>query len=176
MTGKSDEIVRSAAQLLEMLRTKGLKIAFAESMSGGLLSGSLTRIPGASSVLLGSVVCYDKGSKMRLLGVGQELLIEKGAESEEVTRAMAEGIHRLFPDAGIFLAISGSASAPVNDYQISSPPGSVFICMGTAGGKRLSRQWKLIGNRDEVLNQSILLALESLQEFIRNDANPVNNH
>ncbi len=158
-----EELIRNAAAaLLDKLKSRGLKIAFAESMTGGLLSGSLTRIPGASSVLLGAAVCYNKESKVRLLGVPEELLQENGAESAEVTRAMAEGISRLFPDANMVLAITGSASMPVNDYAISSSPGKVFICFGLPGKELFSREWNLSGSRDEVLNQSILLAFESL--------------
>ena len=152
--------------MLDALKAQGLKIAFAESMSGGLLSGSLTRIPGASSVLLGSVVCYDATAKTRLLSVPEKLLRESGAESAAVTEAMAAGLAGLFPDAGMLLAITGSASAPVNDYQISSPPGAVFISFGKPGQELISREWKLSGSRDEVLNQAVLLAFESLTEAI----------
>ncbi len=162
-----DEIIRiAAAELLEKLKTRGLKIAFAESMTGGLLSGSLTWIAGASSVLLGSVVCYTKESKVQLLGVPKELLLDNGAESAKVTSAMAEGISRLFPDAGIVLSITGSASQPVNDYKISSPPGKVFICFGISGQELFNREWNLNGNREEILNQAILLAFESLVELL----------
>jgi PncC family amidohydrolase len=161
------EIIRiAAAELLEKLKTRGLKIAFAESMTGGLLSGSLTRIAGASSVLLGSAVCYTKESKVRLLGVPEELLIDNVAESAEVTRAMAEGISRLFPDAGFVLAITGSASQPVNDYKISSLPGKVFICFGFPEQELFHRDWNLNGSREEILNQAILLAFESLVELL----------
>lgn len=164
-----EQIFRAAEELLQELRRRQLKIAFAESMSGGLLCGSLTRIPGASSAILGSAVCYDAESKKRLLGVSASLLEESGAESAAVTQAMAEGIPVLFPQADLILAITGSASAPVNDYQISSPPGTVFICFGKPGGVLISRQWNLSGNRDEVLNQAILLALGTLQAFLGQD-------
>ncbi len=165
-SAEEETIRKSAAELLDQLKARGLKIAFAESMTGGLLSGSLTWIAGASSVLLGSVVCYTKESKVRLLGVSEELLLDNGAESAEVTRAMAEGISRLFPDAGIVLAITGSASQPVNDYKISSPPGKVFICFGISGQELFSRDWNLNGSREEILNQAILLAFESLVELL----------
>lgn len=154
----------AAEKLFRMLKARGLKIAFAESMSGGLLSGSLTRIPGASSVLSGAVVCYDRQSKIRLLGIREELLNQKGAESAEVTKAMAEGLPALFPEVDVILAITGSASLPVNDYQISSPPGRVFICFGFPGQDLISREWTLEGTRNEVLNQAIILAFEALTE------------
>lgn len=164
-----EQIKYASKAVLQSLKSRHLKIAFAESMSGGLLSGSLTRIPGASSALLGSAVCYDAESKKRLLGVSASLLEENGAESAAVTQAMAVGISLLFPQADIILAITGSASAPVNDYQISSPPGTVFICFGKPGGELISRQWSLNGSREEVLNQAILLALQTLQAFLQQD-------
>jgi PncC family amidohydrolase len=158
----AEKIRKAAGILLQKLKDKGLKIAFAESMTGGLLSGSLTRIPGASSVLCGAVVCYDQGSKMRLLHVPKELFLEHGAESAEVTSAMARGLEKLFPEAGILLAITGSASAPVNDYRISSPPGIVFICFGKVGETFKSIEWNLNGDRGEVLDKAVLLTFESL--------------
>lgn len=164
MKNPEEEIRESARRLLHLLKAKGLKIAFAESMTGGLLSGSLTRIPGASSVLLGSVVCYDQASKMRLLHVPQELFPEHGAESAKVTSAMARGLEKLFPEAGILLAITGSASVPVNDYRISSPPGTVYISVRKPGEELFCQSWQLSGNREEVLNQAVLLAFCSLEE------------
>jgi PncC family amidohydrolase len=158
-TGTSAE---AAMRLFEWLKTRGLKVAFAESMSGGLLSGGLTRIPGASSVLLGSVVCYDAASKTRILGVPEEMLLQFGAESEEVTRSMAEALPALFPEAGLILAITGSASASVNDYQISSSPGTVFICFGVPGQKLISQKWHISGSREEVLEQALIAAYDSL--------------
>jgi PncC family amidohydrolase len=158
----AEQIRKAAGMLLQKLKDKGLKIAFAESMTGGLLSGSLTRIPGASSVLCGSVVCYDHESKMRLLHVPAELFQSHGAESAEVTSSMAKGLEFLFPDAGILLAITGSASAPVNDYRISSQPGGVFICFGKVSETFKSIEWNLNGERNEVLDQAVLLTFESL--------------
>lgn len=162
-----EQIRQAARELIQELKHRKLTIAFAESMSGGLLSGSLVRIPGASSVLLGSLVCYSAESKHQLLGVPHSLLQEHGAESEAVTRALAEGISKLFPEAGIVLAITGSASAPVNEYRISSPPGTVFICFGKPGKELIGCNWNLQGSREEVLDQSVLLAIESLLEYLR---------
>lgn len=164
----SEKITEAAIALLGTLKKRQLKIAFAESMSGGLLSGNLTRISGVSSVLLGSVVCYDKKSKIRLLGISENLLSQKGAESAEVTRAMAEGLPALFPEANVVVAITGSASSPVNDYRISSPEGRVFFCFGIPGQKLISEMRDLKGNRREVLDQAVLLALEFLREFSAN--------
>jgi PncC family amidohydrolase len=165
-SAEEETIRKAAAELLDQLKARGLKIAFAESMTGGLISGSLARISGASSVLLGSIVCYAKEGKVRLLGVSEELMLDKGAESAEVTKAMAEGISRVFPDAGIVLSITGSASVPVNDYKISSPPGKVFICFGFPEQELFNREWNLNGSREEILNQAILLAFESLVDVL----------
>jgi PncC family amidohydrolase len=163
---ENEEQLREAAgQLLQVLKNKNLKIAFAESMTGGLLSGSLTRIPGTSSVLTGAVVSYDIESKIRLLSVDKQLLCETGAESAEVAIAMAEGLPALFPHAGLLVAITGSASAPVNDYRISSPPGTVFLAYGRVGKGLISRKWNLTGNRDEVLRQAVWLSMNCIREF-----------
>lgn len=158
-----------AALLLDLLKRHQLSIAFAESITGGLLAATLTRIPGASSALLGSLVCYNRESKIRLLEVPEKLLLEKGAESEEVTRAMAEGLSGKFPEASLLLAITGAASAPVNEYQISSSPGQVFICFGQPGSALISRQEKLSGTREEVLEKAVSFAFDCLIDLIRKE-------
>jgi PncC family amidohydrolase len=159
--------IRSAAwKLLDLLREKNLKIAFAESISGGLLSGNLARIPGASSALLGGLVCYDARVKHRLLNIPEELIRKNGAESVETTRAMAAGLQAAFPDADILVSITGSASPSVNDYRISSPPGSIFLCFGMAGQTIQCCSAVFSGDREEVLNQTILFTYSKISEFI----------
>ena len=79
------------ADLLAQARAAGLKIATAESCTGGMVSARLIDIPGSSDVVERGFVVYSNDAKVELLGVPRNLIREHGAVSEEVARAMAEG-------------------------------------------------------------------------------------
>lgn len=81
----------AAADLLDACRDAGLTLATAESCTGGLITGALTDIPGASDVVRGGVVSYAVEVKMALLGVSAATLDRCGVVSEEVAGEMAEG-------------------------------------------------------------------------------------
>ena len=80
-----------AAALLDAYRTRGWRIATAESCTGGLVAGLLTEIAGSSDVVERALVTYSNEAKTGLLGVPGPLIVEHGAVSEPVARAMAEG-------------------------------------------------------------------------------------
>jgi len=84
-------LVADAAELLAKYREAGLKIATAESCTGGLVAGLLTEIPGSSDVVERGFVAYSNAAKKQLLGVAAEALAAHGAVSEATARAMAEG-------------------------------------------------------------------------------------
>jgi PncC family amidohydrolase len=156
-----------ASTLFRKLKEQKLKIAFSESMSGGLLCGGITRIPGASSVLLGGVVTYDAEAKIRLLGVSPQLLERFGAESREVSEAMVLGLKKLFPEADVFVAITGSASVPVNDYRISSPPGTAFLSFFKNGESDIiSQTMNIDGSREEVLDEAVQRTYSILTDYL----------
>ena len=80
-----------AAVVLDLCRARGLTIGVAESCTGGLLGARLTAIAGTSDVVLGGVIAYQNAIKSSLLGVDPPLIVEHGAVSEPVVRAMAAG-------------------------------------------------------------------------------------
>ena len=88
------EIQTLARLLLEECRDRSLRIVTAESCTGGLVSGALCTIPGASDVLERGFVTYSNRAKQEVLGVPGDLLADHGAVSEPVARAMAEGAER----------------------------------------------------------------------------------
>src|SRR5208282_6453284 len=87
----SPDLIARAAALLDRCRAVGLKIATAESCTGGLVAGLLTEIPGSSAVVERGFVVYSNEAKQDLLAVPAVTLAEHGAVSEAVARAMAEG-------------------------------------------------------------------------------------
>lgn len=110
-----------------LLTSKQIKIVCAESITGGLLASTIISIPGASSVLFGSIVSYDPEFKSKVLGVSSQTIHDKTAESFEVTREMVNGIINLFPSADLYVAVTGVASASVNDYYLDKAVGQIYV-------------------------------------------------
>jgi nicotinamide-nucleotide amidase len=88
------ELIERAAALIAVCRARGLKIATAESCTGGLVAGLLTEIPGSSAVLERGFVVYSNDAKRELLDVPEATLADFGAVSEQTARAMAQGALR----------------------------------------------------------------------------------
>lgn len=85
------QLIIEAKNTLDMLRDGGLKLATAESCTGGLVSGLLTSIAGSSSVVERGFVTYSNEAKAEMLGISMALIDQHGAVSEQVAREMAEG-------------------------------------------------------------------------------------
>lgn len=116
-----------AADVLAACRAAGLRVAAAESCTGGLTLGTLTEIPGSSDVVERGFVTYSNEAKTELLGVPAALIEAHGAVSEEVARAMADGaLERSRADLAV--SITGIAGPGGSE---SKPEGRV--CFGLAG-------------------------------------------
>ena len=98
---------RLAHEIAEQLTRLGMRIVFAESCTGGLLSATLARIPGISNVHCGSAVVYRLDTKTQWLGIEKTILVNPGAVSEPVARLMAEGVLKRTPEASIAASITG---------------------------------------------------------------------
>lgn len=97
-----------AAQLVDACRSRGWRVTTAESCTGGLLSGAITAIAGASDVFDRGFVTYSDSAKTELLGVNPKTLRDHGAVSEEVAREMAAAALKA-SDADLALAVTGIA-------------------------------------------------------------------
>jgi nicotinamide-nucleotide amidase len=147
-----------AALVLEQARDRGLKIAVAESCTGGLVGARLTEIPGSSDVFVGGVIAYDNGLKLDLLGVPPEELRDHGAVSELVARAMAEGAaHRFAADA----AISVTGIAGPGGGSPAKPIGTVWIGCSINGAVD-TRRFLFPGTRHEIRQRATQAALHLL--------------
>jgi nicotinamide-nucleotide amidase len=117
-----------------LLAGAGRTIAVAESCTGGLIAGKLTDLPGSSAYFLGGVVAYANSAKQGMLGVPEEMLVQNGAVSDPVVRAMASGARERF-GADIGLATTG-ISGPGGGSE-EKPVGMVHI--GIAWGENIAR-------------------------------------
>lgn len=148
------------ADLIEQLKARGLKLAIAESLTGGMLSSNFVSVEGASQVLLGSVVAYQNSAKHQLLGVPLELLDAKGAVSFEVAVSMAEGVRKMFAKTEaelgtlVSIATTGMASADLGDPK-APPVGLVFVAVQLPGHAADFLQLNLSGTRDDIRRDSV---------------------
>ena len=147
-----DELV---ATLLE-----GHRVGIAESCSGGLVAARLTRPPGASRYVAGSVVAYSNEAKVELLGVDPELIERHGAVSPEVAEAMTDGALARF-DADVAVSVTGIAGPEGGTDD--KPVGYVCFCAKLAGGAALARDPVIPGGREDVRERSALVALHLLR-------------
>ena len=158
-----DEMVHLAAhRLLELCRAQGLRIATAESCTGGLVAGALTEIAGSSDVVDRGFVTYSNEAKAAMLGVPRELISRHGAVSEEVVRAMAEGA---LAHSGVDLAVAITGIAGPNGGSAEKPVGLVhFAC--AAKGEAVRHETRKFGDlgRSEIRRRSVLVALAMLEE------------
>lgn len=120
----------TAARILELARERGVRIATAESCTGGMVAAALTDIAGSSDVFERGFVTYSNAAKMELLGVRAETLRAHGAVSEEVAAEMASGALSAAP---VELAVSITGIAGPGGSE-SKPEGRV--CFGVAGTGR----------------------------------------
>jgi len=110
--------------LVKLLTEKKQTVAIAESCTGGLLANRITNVPGASAVLLAGYICYANEAKIDILGIDPTLIEQHGAVSEEIARAMAEGV-RNRARSTYSLATTGIAGPTGGSEE--KPVGTVYV-------------------------------------------------
>jgi PncC family amidohydrolase len=157
------EAFPEARRLGDLLRGRGLRVAVAESCTGGLLGAALTAAPGSSDYMLGGVVAYADAVKSAQLGVDAELIRARGAVSEEVARAMAGGVRaRLGAELGV--AITGVAGPGASEGK---PAGLTWVAVAGPGPdalrtRRLDGDQGREGNRAAAVRAALELAEAAL--------------
>jgi nicotinamide-nucleotide amidase len=147
-----------------MLRERKLKLALAESCTGGFLSHLITTVPGSSDYLLGAIVSYANDVKINTLGVSSETLQQHGAVSEETIMEMATQVRLKF-NADIGVATSGIAGPGGGTAE--KPVGTVWIAFAD-GERTITRKLQL--SKDRLVN--IRLAAVSALNLIRLSCKP----
>ena len=160
-----ETILAAATKLLAEARARGLRIATAESCTGGLIAGALTAIPGSSDVFDRGAVVYANEAKTEMLGVSAELLKQHGAVSAEVARAMADGA---LTNSAADIAVSCTGIAGPGGGSADKPVGLVYL--GQAGKGRQTRHIECrFGelSRDEIRMRTVAAGLQLLLDAIR---------
>ena len=159
------EMKDRAAALLDAYKAKGLKIATAESCTGGLVAGALTEIPGSSAVVERGFVTYSNEAKHEMLGVPNAALRKFGAVSRQTAQAMARGALKN-SDADIAVSITGIAGP--GGATPGKPVGLVHFAAAARGGRVIARAKKFgdIGRR-KVRQKSVDEALAMLAALAR---------
>jgi nicotinamide-nucleotide amidase len=151
--GKHDTYPKYVAGLI---KRAGIKVALAESCTGGLVTKLLTDLAGSSDYVIGGAVTYANTAKTKLLGVSEALLREHGAVSEQVAQAMAEGVRQAL-DADLAVGITGIAG-PTGGTP-SKPVGTVCFGLARRSGASLTATEVFPGERDTIRTFAAYYAL-----------------
>ncbi len=163
-----DSVVSTDGRSLEevvgdLLTAAGLRIAVAESCSGGLLLSRLTDVPGSSRYVESGVVSYSNASKSELLGVPASLIESHGAVSEPVAEALASGV-RTRTGADLGVGITGIAGPGGGSPE--KPVGSVAIAVDGPRADRRVASLRFPGGRQLVKRQTTEAALDVIRRAL----------
>ena len=161
--GAGDETLEYAVAML--LHKSNKTIAVAESCTGGLVSDKLTNIPGISEFFLGGVVAYSNKAKVDILDVPEEFILNHGAVSPQVAKAMAEGIQKRV-SSNIGVGITGIAG-PTGETK-GKPVGLVYIA-AVGNGFAEVKECRFRGSRIDIKNFSANTALNMIRLKLIND-------
>ena len=161
----SAELIAHAERLLAQMRSRGWKLAAAESCTGGLIAGAVTAIPGSSDVFDYGFVTYSNAAKNSSIGVDAALIENHGAVSAEVARAMAEGVLKT---ANSDLAVAVTGIAGPSGGTPEKPVGLVYIGVASRNASPRVQRYEFgdIGRADVRLKsvREALLLLEKAVE------------
>ena len=155
----SDSNEDIARRVIERASSANKTIACAESLTGGLIAGTLTAIPGSSQVVRGGIVSYVNDVKRKELGVDESLLEREGAVCEEVARQMAAGARQ---GIGTDIAVAVTGIAGPGGEEPGKPVGTVWAACATKSGCE-STCFHFEGDRQEVRHATVREALRMIE-------------
>lgn len=161
MTATDEQLADLAARLGRALDARNLRVATAESCTGGWIAKALTDIPGSSRWVEGGVVAYSNSAKSSLLGVPAGTVAAHGAVSEAVVRAMAEGARARF---GVPLTVAVSGVAGPDGGTSDKPVGTVWFAWANGRETSAARE-RFSGDREAVRRETVAFALRRLLEL-----------
>ena len=156
-------IMSLETQIGDLLRTQELKLALAESCTGGLVGSRITDAPGSSEYFLGGIVSYSNEAKVNLLSVTWETLNSTGAVSRETVIEMARGARGLL-NADIAVSVSGIAGP--GGGTVEKPVGTTWIGLATKDGESTS-MFQFSGDRVHNKSYAAEAALQMLLDYLQ---------
>ena len=158
-----------AEKTVKILSDNDLKIAVAESLTGGMVAAEFVDVPGVSKVFIEGIVAYANEAKISRLGVKKETLEKFGAVSEETAREMAEGLIK----NGVNVSLSTTGIAGPSGGSAAKPVGTV--CFGfRVNGITYTKTQFFNGNRQEIRKKSTDFALNALYLLLSDDIDAFN--
>ncbi len=157
---RDGSIVQSIA---ELANKHNLKLAVAESCTGGNIAHQITLVPGSSSYFLGGLVAYDNSIKQTVLGVHQSTLEQYGAVSEQTVREMAQACLRLF-NSDYSVAVSGVAGPTGGSNE--KPVGTVFIAVANHS-QIIAKRFTFVSQREKNIELSTMMAFHLLFRLLK---------
>ena len=148
--------------VFDLLKSKGMTFASAESCTGGNIAHVITLIPGSSEVFKGTAVTYATPMKTKVLGVPAETIEKQGVVSQEVVESMATGVRDLM-EADFGVATTGVAGPSGGSEE--NPVGTVWIGVASAKGV-VSKRFNFGKDRENVINRATIAAYEMLRQQI----------
>ncbi|MCC7118143.1 MAG: CinA family protein [Anaerolineales bacterium] len=149
-------------QIARLLRARSLKLATAESCTGGLIADRITNLPGSSEYFMGGVVAYAYEAKVAILGVSWETLNSVGAVSREVVIQMARGARSIF---NVEIAVSVSGIAGPGGGTPEKPVGTTWVGLSTPSGD-WARHFLWTGERKENKFNSSEASLQFVLDYL----------
>lgn len=156
---RTDELARA---VIQTLGARGMRLATAESCTGGLIGKLLTDVAGASAVYMGGVISYVNDVKRRLLGVREETLRAYTAVSRQTAHEMARGAREA---TGAEAAVSVTGLAGPDGDGTGRPVGLVYIALDTEGFS-FCRELHLYGDRAQIREAAACAVLEMILEYL----------
>jgi len=161
-----ETLASQADALLQLCRDKGLRVATAESCTGGMIATALTDIAGSSDVVERGFVTYSNEAKSDLLGVPVQTIVSHGAVSERVARAMALGAV-MRSNADLAMAVTGVAGPGGGSAE--KPVGLVHIAAAHKNGSTLHRECRFGDrSRGEIRRLTVAAVFDLLEKLIAN--------
>ncbi len=155
-----------AETLYEALRSRNMKLATAESLTGGMIAAAIVDVPGASEVFYGGIVAYTEAAKIEKLGVLDSTLGECGAVSGETAVEMATG---MLSDM-VSVAVSATGLAGPGGGSALKPVGLTYIAV-TDDEHTEVYEHRFYGDRDEIRRQArdyaLFYVIRHLEEYFR---------
>src|SRR5258706_4522560 len=148
-----------------ILHTRGLKLAAAESCTGGLIGNRITDVAGSSEYFLGSIVAYAYEVKVRLLDVSWDTLNKYGAVSRETVLEMARGVHQKI---GGDVAMSVSGIAGPGGGTPDKPVGTTWIGLIAKDGE-WAKEFHFSGNREQNKSSAADASLQMLLDYLQGE-------